>query len=172
MSAHRTAEAALTVAEDALRRVRIVETGESHILITLGVLISLVLVYYVQTQNKESLDILQALLNHRWVRNITISLIILGLSGLLGRSFQIFANVIGFTLLFCLLILPPAKKEGYASLPISVAEPTCGKVPKAVRPETKLLGLSDELPPTGVDMLSSPPGVYTDSGIAYEMNMS
>lgn len=172
MSAQRTADAALTVAEDALRRIRHLETGESHILITLGVLLSLVLVYYVQTQNKESLDTLQALMNHRWVRNVTVTVIILGLSGLLGRSFQIFASVIGFTLVFCLIMMSSTKKEGYASLPISVAEPTCGKVPKAVRPDTKLLGLSDELPPTGVDMLSSPPGVYTDSGIAYEMNMA
>lgn len=46
--------------------------------------------------------------------------------------------------------------------------------PQPYRPDDSVLGIGDpdQLPPAGVDFLSDPPGVYTQSGIAYEFGLA
>lgn len=46
--------------------------------------------------------------------------------------------------------------------------------PDPYRPNDSVLasGMPDPIPPEGQDFRSSPPGVYADSGVAYDFNMS
>jgi len=69
-----------------------------------------------------------------------------------------------------------------SNYPLSHPDPRCTPCPNGSRmpfnprphePDSPLMGIgNDRLPPMGVDFLSAPPGVYSQSQIAYEMGMS
>jgi hypothetical protein len=193
MSAKRTANAAMVVAEDALRRVRALESGEGLLTVTLALVLGLGYVYYInymvgQGRAQEVMN----MTSHPYLRIGIATVVMLGLSGMFGRALQVAATVVGFSFLAGHLFLHhaalarpmigAAPKEGFSPYPIGISQPRClpctnGKNmfnPRPYRPDSPALGIGDpdRLPPSGVDFLSDPPGVYTQSGLAYEFNMA
>lgn len=79
-------------------------------------------------------------------------------------------------------IITKESMEPMSNFPLSRPEPRCTPCQKGSRsafnprpfePDSPLMGIgNDNLPPMGVDFLSAPPGVYSQSQIAYEMGMS
>lgn len=200
MSSKRTAHAAMVVAEDALRRVRNLESGEGLLTVTLMIVISLGYLYFVQytMENNDSSNMINSLdiYRHPYLSVITVTLIVLGLSGMFGRSLQIVSSIAGFSFavghiflvhksIMKLVSLNPPRENfqtrDLIPLPIGVDQPRCLPCtngsntfnPAPHRPDNPILGIGDPdpLPPTGVDFLSDPSGVYTTSGIAYSMRM-
>lgn len=205
--AKRTSEAALSVAQEALSQVQALERGSPVVFLVLVLLLGYIYFvnFYLVAKDPNDVKMMMDIYGNKTIRSIVTTLILVGMSGMLGHSMQVIAVMTAFVFVATYITvkhLLVKHKEGYAEYmqgmpqmqqgqqgppgiyPLGYPEPRCLPCtngssnqafnPKPYRPDDSVLGIGDpdQLPPTGVDFLSDPPGVYTQSGIAYEFGMA
>ncbi len=172
---------ALHVAKEALERVHKLETTNLFLLVVVVLSLGYVLYInlYVEPHHDERAKIM-AFYNHAYARSILIGLLLLGMSGIMGPTMRTSSVMLAFVFVSTYITLRHLSTENFTpKYPISHDDPLCvpckGKGmfnPRPYKPDSNIQGIgNDKLPPTGVDFLSDPPGVYSQSQISYQLGM-
>lgn len=226
MSAKKTADAALAVAEEALNKVYSLQSSSPILLVVvIFVLGYLYYINYVVVKDSQKSYAVLDMYHNANLRMGVATLIVLGMSGVFGHKFVHFSTILAFAYVFSYTTVKnlrenmenqDAKQPSLVTLQKKLSDVTselkkkkdrnngndqpqpmpddmsagiegmenypkctpCNRGnrefnPQPYEPDARLMGIgNDKLPPMGNDFLSAPPGVYSQSQIAYEMGMS
>jgi hypothetical protein len=229
MSAKKTADAALAVAEEALNRVYALQRGNPALLLAVVVILGYLFYinHYVLDNPQKSQYILN-MYHNRHARAAIITVIVLGMSGVFGPGFTHLSTILGFAFVASYVTIRHLKEgmedapkgkldvgsmnskqmndltaklnhitnqlnsrkagkekekvEKMTNFPSSRSGSRCTPCPGGSRqpfnprpyePKSRLMGIgNDRLPPMGVDFLSAPSGVFTQSQIGYQFGFT